>query len=602
MRRGIIWLLMVALAAVIVAPAAGQAAIRVVVNGSPLALAAPAILQGGQVMIPAARAFEAFGAGATVSSDERTVVISNRTGLSIRLRVGEPSAQVNGHARQLPVAPVLAGDHVLVPAQFVFAALGAWVRYDDAARVLHVASQITGLAVRRGPQEMSLVLDATGPLRVESRTLPNPDRLVVDLHGGAFRLVDQGIAVGHAGVARVRAGQFQTKPYVTRIVFDLLQPIDARVVRAPHSFTLTLEISPRGAVTASVPHHAAAPPAAPAPVAAAPPPAPPTVAVPPPVPGGSPMNEDHGSQAPPAGPVLPLPDDGVLRIMEVRVEQPGGRFRVLIEGNRPFEHTLRELVDPDRLVIDVTGAVFVPNKQEIPVAGALVAEVRAAQFQTDPDVTRVVIVLRRKAAYTVTPGEGGTALVVEVPDPSMRGHVVAIDAGHGGRDMGATGATGLLEKDLVLDIAQRVRELLVRAGIRVVMTRETDVYVDLTERPRMARAQGATAFVSIHGNASTRPTVTGSETYYLMPQGLALAQMIQDELAKVPGLTSRGVRTANFLVLRENDMPAVLVEVGYLSNAEEEARLRADAVKQRLAEAIMRGVQRFLVVYPVPSN
>ncbi len=602
MRPGIIWFLMVALAAVVVAPAAGQAAIRVIVNGSPLALAAPAILQNGQVMIPVGRAFEAFSAAATVSSDERTVVVSNRSGLSIRLRVGEPSAQVNGHARPLPVAPVLSREHVFVPAQFVFAALGAWARYDDAARVLHVASQITGLMVRRGAQAMSLVVDATGPLRVESRTLPNPDRLVIDLHGGAFRPADQDIAVGHAGVSRVRAGQFQTKPYVTRIVFDLLQPVDARVVTAPHSFTLTLEISPRGAVTASVPHHSSAVPAAPAPVAAAPPPPSSSVVVPPSVPGGSPMHEDHGAQTPPTGPVQPLPDDGVLRITQVRVEQPGGRFRVLIEGNRPFEHTIRELVDPDRLVIDVAGAVFVPTKQEIPVAGALVAEVRAAQFQADPDITRVVIVLRRKAAYTVTPGEGGTALVVEVPDPSMRGHVVAIDAGHGGRDMGATGATGLLEKDLVLDIALRVRELLVRTGVRVVMTRETDVYVDLAERPRMARQQGATVFVSIHGNASTRPAVTGSETYYLMPQGLALAQMIQDELAKVPGLASRGVKTANFLVLRENDVPSVLVEVGYLSNAEEEARLRADAVRQRLAEAIMRGVQRFLFIYPVLSN
>ncbi|MGQ0551440.1 MAG: N-acetylmuramoyl-L-alanine amidase [Armatimonadota bacterium] len=603
MRSGIIWLLVAGLAAVVVAPAAGQAAIRVIVNGSPLTLAAPPILQGGQVMVPAARAFEAFSAAAVWLPNERALVISNRTGLTIRLHPGEPTAHVNGQPRTLPAAPMLVGDLVFVPAQFVFAALGAWVRYDEPARVLHVASQITGLSVQRAPDAVRVLLDATGPLRVESRTLPNPDRLVVDLHGGAFRLADQDIAVRHSGVTRLRAAQFQIKPYVTRIVFDLLQPVDVRIAMAPRSFDVTLEVSPRGAVTASAPPPAFAPAPAPAPVAATPGPTTPPVAapVPPPAPGGSPMHEDHNSQAPP-GPAYPVPDDGTLKILQVRIEQPGGRFRVLIEGTRPFEHTIRELVDPDRLVIDVAGAVFVPTKQEIPVAGALVAEVRAAQFQADPDVTRVVVVLRRKAAYTVTPGENGNTLVIDIPDPSTRGHVVAIDAGHGGRDMGATGATGLLEKDLVLDVAQRVRELLVRAGIRVVMTRETDVYVDLAERPRAARAQGATVFVSIHGNASTRPATTGSETYYLMPQGLALAQMIQDELAKVAGLASRGVKTANFLVLRENDVPAVLVEVGYLSNAEEEARLRADAFRQRVAEAIMRGVQRFLVVYPVPSN
>jgi N-acetylmuramoyl-L-alanine amidase len=179
---------------------------------------------------------------------------------------------------------------------------------------------------------------------------------------------------------------------------------------------------------------------------------------------------------------------------------------------------------------------------------------------------------------------------------------VAIDAGHGGRDPGAIGPTGLVEKDVVLDIAQRVRDLLVRAGVRVIMTRETDVFVELADRPRMARQQGATVFVSIHANASTRPSANGSETYYLTPQSQVLAQMVQEELGRIPGLANRGVKTANFLVLRESDVPAVLVEVAYVSNVDEEARLRQHAFRQRLAEAVSRGVQRFLAVYPVPAN
>jgi len=260
-------------------------------------------------------------------------------------------------------------------------------------------------------------------------------------------------------------------------------------------------------------------------------------------------------------------------------------------------------LEPDRLVIDIPGGVFVPVKQEIPVASAVVSEVRAAQFQANPDVTRIVIVLKAKVAHTVAAGNGsGNMLVVEIPEPNMRAHVVAVDAGHGGRDMGATGPTGLLEKDVVLDIAQRVRELLVRGGVRVVMTRETDTSVELPDRPRLARQQGATVFVSIHANASTRAVTAGSETYYLYPQSQQLAQMIQEELGRITGLANRGIKTANFLVLRESDVPAVLVEVAYLSNPDEEVRLRATAFRQRLAEAIVRGVQRFLVSYPVPAN
>jgi N-acetylmuramoyl-L-alanine amidase len=297
----------------------------------------------------------------------------------------------------------------------------------------------------------------------------------------------------------------------------------------------------------------------------------------------------------------PAPDDGIPRITQVRVEQAGTRFRVIVESTLPLEYTVHEFVYPNRLVIDVAGAVFVPVKQEIPVAGAIVTEVRAAQFQADPAVTRIVVVLRQKVPYTVSPGGDGR-IVIEIPEPSIRAHVVAIDAGHGGKDTGAIGPTGLFEKDVVLDIAQRVRDLLVKADVRVIMTRETDAFVELPDRPRLAKQQGATVFVSIHANASTRPASNGSETYYLSPQSQVLAQLVQEELARVPNLVPRGTKTANFLVLRESDVPAVLVEVAYVSNVDEEARLRQQAFRQRLAEAVARGVQRFLAVYPVPAN
>ncbi len=578
-------------------PAAGQPAIRVVVNGSPVSLAAPAMMQAGQVMIPATRAFEGYGAAAVWLSAERTVLITNRTGRTVQMRIGDPVALVNGQARSLPVAPALIGGHPFVPAQFVFAALGAWVRYDETERTLHVASQIMSVTLQRGGGAIRVVLDATGPLQAQMRTLLEPDRLVVDLHGGAFRPPDQELAVGEAGVVRVRAAQFQTKPYITRVVFDLREPVEARTVVAGDSFEFAIEVRPRGQAPAvQLP--------APPPVAAPPPAAVPSPAyAPPPIPGPAPAALPEQPETAVLLPPEPLPDDGVPRVLQVRVEQTAGRLRVFIEGTMPLEYTVRELLDPDRLVIDLAGAVFVPVKQEIPVAGPVVAEVRAAQFQVDPNVTRVVVEFRRRSVYTVTSGTAdGSVLVVDISEPSLRAHVVAIDAGHGGRDPGAIGPTGLYEKEVVLDVALRVRELLVRSGVRVIMTRETDTFVELADRSRIARAQGATAFVSIHANASTRPAASGSETYYLTPQSLVLAQMMQEELGRVPGLANRGVRTANFQVLRENEIPAVLVEVAYLSNVDEETRLRTAAFRQRLAEAVARAVHRFLVIYPVPAS
>lgn len=600
MRLSVAVLIVAVTATALVAPAAAQTAVRVIVNGSPLTLAAPPVLRDGQVMIPAARAFEAFGAGAAWFPEDRVVLISNRTGLVIRLKLNQPTAQVNSDTRALPAAPALVGDLVYVPAQFVFSTLGAWVRYDDATRTLHVASQITALRVQRAGEAVRVLLDATGPLRAETRTLGNPDRLVVDLHGGAFRPSDQDLPVGYGGVMRVRAAQFQIKPYVTRVVFDLDQPVDIRISTAPTTFAVTLDVTPKALAASARP----APAVPPAPPGAGMPPAPARPSEQ--VPGLMPMEDGRDPQIlPPPQAAAPDPpaDDGTLRIRQVRIEQLSGRFRVLIEGTRPFEYTVRELVDPDRLVIDIAGAVFTPVKQEIPVAGAVVSEIRAAQFQADPDVTRVVVVLRRRIPYTVAPvGDGSNVVAIEVPEPGLRAHVVAIDAGHGGKDMGATGPSGVLEKDVVLDIALRARELLVRAGVRVVLTRETDEYVELADRPRLAKLQGATVYVSIHANASTRQTASGSETYYLSPQSLMLAQMVQDELSRISGLPNRGVKTANFLVLRESDVPAVLVEVAYVSNPDDENRLRTVAFRQRLAEAIVRGVQRFLALYPVPAN
>jgi N-acetylmuramoyl-L-alanine amidase len=598
-------------------PAAAQPGVHLVIQGSPASLAGPAVMRGGEVMVPAIRTFESYGASTVWQPADRTITVTTRTGRSVRMKIGAEEAIVAGQTRAMRAAPAIINGQPYVPANDVFALLGAWVRFDDAARALHIAAQITTVDVRRGDGAALVVLGANGAVRAESRVLPNPDRVVIDLHGAAFRLADQDIAVGAGGVKRLRAAQFQTKPYVTRVVLDLMQTVETRVLTVPDSYDLTIEIRTKGgvpAVQAPVPAPnppaaaaAMAAPVAPAPVAPPAPPAPPT----PPVSSPPPSGHDHDMRPaesqdhltpPPAAPAVPnVPDDGVPRVLQVRTEQVAGRFRVVIEGTMPLDYAVRELLEPDRLVVDIAGAIFIPIKQEIPIAGAVVTEVRAAQFQASPHVTRVVVVLKRKTAYTVSP-EGSPTLTIEIPETlAATGHVVAIDAGHGGIDTGAIGPTGTLEKEIVLDVSLRVREALVRSGVRVVMTRETDATVALADRPRIARQQGVTAFVSIHANASTRPAVNGSETYFLTSQSLPLAQAIQEELSRISGLIGRGTRTANFLVLRESEVPAVLVEVAYLSNVDEEVKLRQNAFRQKLADAIARGIQRYLTTAPVPS-
>lgn len=560
--------------------------IRLIVNGQDVPLVARPIVYGGQLMVPLPGVFEPFGAASVWLPAEQAVLISNRTRTVIRLRINDPYAVVGTEQRLLPIAPVVLRDVPFVPAQAIFGLLGAWVRFDEEEGALRVSSVISAVKVQRGGGIVRLVANATGPVQAETRHLTNPERMVIDLRNAVFRQPDRETVVNDAGVLRVRIAQFQSRPAITRIVLDLGQPVDVRVADSPTSFDVTIEVRPRSIVAR-----------APAPT---PTPSVPSVAGPGP-PAGDPAPEPMPTPTPgPSGP--PATSGETVRIMQVRVEQAQGVTRVFVEGTAAMQYAVRELVDPDRLVVDVLDAVFIPVKQEIPVNSAVVENVRAAQFQADPDIARVVVTLKRKTAYTITAEGSGNVLVIAVTDAPLRGHAVVIDPGHGGKDVGAIGPTGLMEKGVTLDIGLRVRRILLQDGIRVIMTRETDVFIELADRPKIARERGGTVFVSIHANANVRTAVNGSETYYLTPLSLSLAQMIQDELGRSLGLPSRGIKTASFLVLRENTMPSVLVEAAFISHAQEEARLREEGFRERIAVAIARGVTRFLAIYPVPAG
>lgn len=560
--------------------------IRLIVNGQDVPLVARPIVYGGQLMVPLPGVFEPFGAASVWLPAEQAVLISNRTRTVIRLRINDPYAVIGTEQRLLPIAPVVLRDVPFVPAQAIFGLLGAWVRFDEEEGALRVSSVLSAVKMQRGGGILRLVANATGPVQAETRHLTNPERMVIDLRNAVFRQPDQETVVNDAGVLRVRIAQFQSRPPITRIVLDLGQPVDVRVADSPTSFDVTIEVRPRSIVAR-----------APAPT---PTPSVPSVAGPGPS-TGEPTPEPMPTPTPgPSG--SPATSGETVRIMQVRVEQAQGVTRVFVEGTAAMQYAVRELVDPDRLVVDVLDAVFIPVKQEIPVNSAVVENVRAAQFQADPDIARVVVTLKRKTAYTITAEGSGNVLVIAVTDAPLRGHAVVIDPGHGGKDVGAIGPTGLMEKGVTLDIGLRVRRILLEDGIRVIMTRETDVFIELADRPKIARERGGTVFVSIHANANVRTAVNGSETYYLSPLSLSLAQMIQDELGRSLGLPSRGIKTASFLVLRENTMPSVLVEAAFISHAQEEARLREEGFRERIAVAIARGVTRFLAIYPVPAG
>ena len=237
----------------------------------------------------------------------------------------------------------------------------------------------------------------------------------------------------------------------------------------------------------------------------------------------------------------------------------------------------------------------------------------------------------RAARHTST---GETSLVRAL---GLKVSRIVIDPGHGGHDQGTSGPKGLLEKDLVLDVAQRVGKLVQdRMGAEVIYTRTDDTFVPLEGRTEFANDRKADLFLSIHANSSPVSRITGVETYYLnftdSKEALDVASRenassqksvfeLQDVLQKItrhekaeesrefaarvqsslyafsarnfPGNKNRGVKKAPFVVLIGAHMPSILAEVGFISNPREEALLKRPDYRQKLAEALFRGVQRY---------
>lgn len=167
---------------------------------------------------------------------------------------------------------------------------------------------------------------------------------------------------------------------------------------------------------------------------------------------------------------------------------------------------------------------------------------------------------------------------------------VVVDAGHGGMDSGAVRRFGPPEKAVTLDVAQRLNRKLRESQFRTVMTRSSDVFIPLDQRVAIGNRQGNSVFVSIHFNDARRRGIRGFETYYASPYAAGLAGRIQQKLLTMPGANNRGVRTANFRVLRNAVYPSVLVECGFLSNRSEGGRAGNSGYRELLADKISEAI------------
>lgn len=298
-----------------------------------------------------------------------------------------------------------------------------------------------------------------------------------------------------------------------------------------------------------------------------------------------------------------------LRGPRVWIDLPGapGRSRSL-RGTGSIREVRIGRPDPSttRLVIE-----FAPGTRLDPSQLKLVGTARDRWELDFKDLPRRVMLGLGEGSLdgTLVAGPGPTSVFPTASAPLSadglpvvpRGrYSVVIDPGHGGPDPGAVGIGGLRETDVVLDVSLQVARLLQARGVQVVMTRTSEVDVDLPPRVALANRSGADAFVSVHANALSmaRPDVNGIETFYFEGAGSrarSLATALQEQMLAIsPGTPDRGVRTGRFFVIRRTTMPSALVEMGFVTGMVDAPRLANANYRRRMALALAAGILQFL--------
>ncbi|MNJ39889.1 Sporulation-specific N-acetylmuramoyl-L-alanine amidase [compost metagenome] len=288
--------------------------------------------------------------------------------------------------------------------------------------------------------------------------------------------------------------------------------------------------------------------------------------------------------------------------------------RLTITMDQTVQPKAFAMSQPDRIVLDLPGTALsdsfsVKNRVDTGVSQiefeaeehSLVNKVRYSLFDSKSSTIRIVLDLSGQADYRLSTGE--SIIVLELSEKTAAGaansdnarKVVVIDAGHGDQDNGTTGVSGKVEKDFNLTMALKVEELLKQEPlIDVVLTRHDDTYVTRPDRAKLANDLNADAFISIHANSVLNiPTANGTETYYFSEASKPLADVMHKHLIEATQLKDRKVKYNNYEVLRRSNMPAALLEVGFLSNAEEEALLFTENFQNRVAQGIVDGIKEY---------
>jgi N-acetylmuramoyl-L-alanine amidase len=606
------------------------------------------------------------GASISYQPQQRYVVITSADRRIISFTIGDNRYSVGGVVSSAMFAPFFDGTDVIVPLYAIARALYLAPVVSGLETVFE--PQIGALDVRPDGRRTIVTLHGATALRY-AKVSETPERLAVTFSGTGSALAPSRRIGGGIDEVDVAVWGSAKNPSAT---VTISAPKGARhlIATAVSPYEFSVAFAPPGvALDPNAPRPAAvSTPVAAAPAAATP--APPPAVAPParasaaPVPSALPNAAAGG--VPSAIPeVESTPQSGPASVTDVAVEpQAGGvSVRLSIDGTATYAwHRLRD----DRWYLDVANAMLSGGAHEERPNSPAVESVRVRQIGTpDAPVVRIAFTLHGERRVDVTPADGsltvavsdqpeinlartgngqiGGATVAESSAQSPAGppaapigpepentpwkfgpgngegsRVIVIDPGHGGADAG-TAHNGLVEKDLTLNIALRLRTLLAQAGWNVLLTRDNDVdpvapelltafsgdgrpnasdRAYLQTRCDVANASNARMFISIHVNYADAPGVHGTTFYYTKPQDVPLAQALERGMIPLAGTQDDGVVKSNLYVTKHTSMPAVLIETGFISNVGDVRLLADPAFLQNVAAGIAAGVKSYAGALP----
>ncbi len=570
------------------------------------------------------RFLDRLGAVVSFQPQQRYVVITAQDRRTIVFTLGDPGYTVAGVRAQAPFAALPDGNDVVLP--FYTLARALYVEPVPGPGEIVLQPRIGALDVRTEAGRTLVTVRGAMPL-LTNTTAEAPDRIQLAFVGLGSSLAPSrripGAAVDSIDVAVGGSSRVPT----TTITIGGVRGATHRVLPSGSPDAYTVVFESRGVAAAG----------------AAPPPPPGGFATPPP-------DNPAGSGIPLAAPTAAPPNvAGRATVTDVAIEPaPNDAVVVRVALSAAAAYDWHRLND-NRWYVDFHETTLNgPGRDEHPSFGAVSSVRVRQQGSSDSPSVRVAFTLSGEQRIDLTPSESGLLITVAQesatdlartgsgrtggapvvasaasPDPSdatawkfgaaTNPKLIVIDPGHGGGDSG-TAHNGLVEKTLTLDIAQRLKALLVAQGWTVRMTRETDIdplsadllakmHTDgkpnaddrayLQTRCDVANNAGARLFISIHINSAPNDTARGTTVYWYKPQDASLAQAIEKNLVALAGTQDDGTRHENFYVVRHTSMPAVLVETAFVTNLGDVALLRQPSFLQSVAQGIANGVKAY---------